>query len=227
MKIYDAEYDFEFYGGEAEKIICVYFVPRSGSNFLADKMRETGKLGYPLEYFSADNIKRLRGRFPDFSRKDPSPIFNYRTSPNGVFSFKWNSNHGPISTLSFKPDYAIFLDRRDRTAQAKSYLWAQKTGQWLESREDKGDFSYKEIKRAISALNEVRQNTFTNTLGLPGRYVFLEDLMENTEDIISDIIFDVLGDETEPQEDTEKLKKTVVMEEITKPGDQVRKYRSL
>lgn len=198
MKIYDAGNDFFPYGGEIEKIICVYFVPKSGSNFLAEKMRETGKLGYPLEYFSIANIAKLRKRLPCFSRSNPQALMECRTSPNGVFSFKWNCNYGPMR-LPFEIDYSIFIDRQNRKAQARSFVVAEKTGKWLESTKGRGSCSEDEMQRALFQLEGIRQRTFC--MAMPDRIIYLEELQENADGIVTEIMVDIFGKEIKEKQD--------------------------
>lgn len=66
--IYTEKHDFEDYTGLPNNLICLYFIPCSGSNFLADEMRKTGKLGYQLEYFSS-NFRLLSAKLMDLPGK--------------------------------------------------------------------------------------------------------------------------------------------------------------
>lgn len=186
MEIYNEDFDFEDYEGQPEKVICVYFVPRSGSNFLADEMRKTGFLGYPLEYFSGPNMARLRKRMSDLTRENLAPLLEKRTSPNGVFSFKWNSNYGakPIIT----PDYRIFIDRIDLDAQAKSFVIAEKTRDWLKVGGMGYGPSQLEIISAKNRLAEMRAGTLKMLEGEEFKRFFLEDLIKDSEGVISDIL---------------------------------------
>jgi len=184
MEIYNEEFDFEGYEYPPKKIVCVYFVPRSGSNFLADEMRKTGLLGYPLEYFSGGNMARLRKRMPNITRGLLWPIIEKRTSPNGVFSFKWNSNYGGPTIIS--PDYKIFIDRKDLDAQAKSFVIAEKTGDWLKVGNAGYGPSKGEIEYAKQRLSDMR----LSTLKMLNEYraFYFEDLIEDSEGVISNIL---------------------------------------
>lgn len=185
MEIYNEDYDFEDYDYPPEKVICVYFVPRSGSNFLADEMRDAD-LGYPLEYFSGDNMTRLRKRLPNLSGSNLIPLIEKRTSPNGVFSFKWNSNYGgnPIVT----PDYRIFIDRKDLDAQAKSFVIAEKTRDWLKDGGMGYGPSQAEISSAKKRLAEMRANTLKMLDGKEYLTIWFEDLIKDSESIIESIL---------------------------------------
>jgi len=168
MKIYSKKYDFEDYTGGPSKIICLAFIPRSASNYLACKMRETKRLGYPLEYFSAD--------------KNIAQVIKKRTSPNGVFSYKWNADF----IVRLKSDFTIFLDRHDHEAQARSFCIAEKTGDWLSL--EKTDYQPPSvaIKSMVSRLSELRDRT----LGMIDidKEIYFEDLIAEPGKIISEVL---------------------------------------
>lgn len=115
MTPYSEYYDYPPYQGVPKLKICLFFIPRSASNYLAGLMDEAG-LGFPLEYFSHSKFKA------DWIQR--------RTTKDGIFSFKWNSNFGYIPQL-LKPDVSLFIDRRDRVAQAKSFYLAEKNGDFM------------------------------------------------------------------------------------------------
>lgn len=190
MMIYSEDYDFEEYEGELKKVICVFFIPRSGGNFLAEAMQKTNRLGFPLEYFSPDNIKKLGSRF--------DTIVSKRTSPNGVFGFKWNSEFQ--KKLPFEPDYIIFLDRKDQAEQACSYAIAQKTGDWLQVKNTSYKPTQAEIAAAFQKIKEIRENTLKMLPKEPDKIIYYEDLMSNYEEIINEILFDIEPEKVEVEE---------------------------
>lgn len=186
MKIYDQKHDFEDYDGPPDKIVCFYCIPRSGSNHLALQMAKTQMLGYPLEYFSAANIARLQARLTGFSITNIAPLLQKRTSPNGVFSFKWNANFGPLTKLGITPGFSVFVDRKDRDAQAKSFCIAEATGQWLAKKSKAITPSAAAIKDAKKRLSVVRDATLKM---LPKDHVTLyyEDFENDTETTLNTI----------------------------------------
>ena len=46
--LYDECLDFDAYTDTPGKIVCFHFIPRSGSNLLADLIRQVGRIGFPL-----------------------------------------------------------------------------------------------------------------------------------------------------------------------------------
>lgn len=134
--LYDECLDFDAYTDTPGKIVCFHFIPRSGSNLLADLIRQVGRIGFPLEYFSPANLGYMAERLPGLSEYDFTELMRCRTSPNGVFSYKWNSNFESLDCSTavarqFGDARHVFIDRLDLAAQAKSYWDALKTQTWL------------------------------------------------------------------------------------------------
>jgi len=140
---YSTDFDYPDFRGIPDFRICLFFIPRSGSNFLANIMRDAG-LGFPLEYFS-----------PDHSGRE---WIKYRTTNGGIFSYKWNANFGLIPKI-LKPNLTIYIDRDDRTAQAKSYYYARKTGRWDKSYAHRSLPSNYELTGCLLELSRLRENT--------------------------------------------------------------------
>jgi LPS sulfotransferase NodH len=182
MNIYSKEYDFPRYPGEPSKVICVCFIPRSASNFLAMEMRKTGKLGYPLEYFSYPNTARLGMRFKN---KFPSELVRARTSPNGVFSFKWNTS---FPYLPFEPDHWLFLDRMDFWAQARSYVVAEKTGEWLKVKNRAYEPPAYEIRERVRVFMDLRDKTLEYLSGKNYLKLWFDDVVTNPEVTVNQIL---------------------------------------
>ena len=167
--LYDQSLDFPDYTKPPNKVICLYFVPRSGSNLLADLMRQTGRLGFPLEYFDPGNLSILGKRMPGLAHHDFSMLFAKRTSRNGVFSFKWNSNserldYGNKVRTMLSPRFHIYIDRLNREAQARSYCIAMKTRIWVRRKGSAAhnvffEPSKDDVKTACQELSRVRKDT--------------------------------------------------------------------
>ncbi len=189
--LYGKRLDFPDFIGRPQKIICLYFIPRSGSNFLADLMRQTGRIGFPLEYFSPNNLNVLSVRMPMLSIDHLDPLFTKRTSQNGVFCFKWNSNfenleYGEKLRNALAPDYNIFIDRQDRVAQARSYFIALNTGTWVRRKGDTKMGPYVEpsknqINQTINEIENMRKATLQLVENTSAPYLKL-----NAEDLFSD-----------------------------------------
>lgn len=167
--LYDQRFDFEAYRGVPKKIVCFHFVPRSGSNLLADLIRQVGRIGFPLEYFSPANLQYLARRMPELAEYEFTRLVSCRTSPNGVFSYKWNSNFEGLDcsaavTSQFRDACHVFIDRRDLAAQAKSYWDAMKTQTWLNQKGRELTVANipateADIRWAAHELEKVRQQT--------------------------------------------------------------------
>ncbi len=115
---------------------------RCGSTFFCSQLWSTGVLGAPAEYLNVgagrmrrdDMMRRLQADSPeDYFAK----LLGCRTSKNGVFGMKVHFPHfeaamswypSMISVLS--PVRYIFLDRKDKLAQAVSMAKAMQTDAW-------------------------------------------------------------------------------------------------
>jgi LPS sulfotransferase NodH len=113
---------------------------RSGSTYLCLCLWETGRLGAPWEYFNFDNAKRFMharlaaGSAGDYLRK----LAAIRTSPNGVFGIKCHFLHFQVALREYPPLLEIispvrfvYINRRDKVAQAVSLARALQTNAWF------------------------------------------------------------------------------------------------
>lgn len=185
------------------KVVCFHFVPRSGSNLLADLIWQTGQLGHPLEYFSSVNHADLMTRFGSTEE-----MISARTTQNGLFSFKWNSDFEKIPFAGeiyerLKPQHHILVDRRDVRAQTMSFAKSRKTGQWVTTTSSKmerrrRDVTQLELLRARFRLWMIRTATssYQKTRNVNVLAVDYEDLLEAPKETLSRI-FDHCG-ETPP-----------------------------
>ena len=119
---------------------------RSGSNYLCITLWETGVLGAPWEYFNYDNEKRfMHARLAAKSSSDyVRKLTACRTSPNGVFAVKAHFRHFEIALAEYPPIIEvmrdckfIYINRRDKIAQATSMAKALQTNAWFAF--DKGE----------------------------------------------------------------------------------------
>jgi len=169
LPLYTQQYDFNKYLGYPSKIICFWFIPRSGSNLLADLARQTNLIGYPLEYFSPNSSNLIN---PDMAHRLTGfdQVIEARTSSNGVFSFKFNSNFFALKQKLFnflKVSHHIYLDREDREGQAISFAKAKKSNTWINLRENPTSSSKIvkvtpfEVNDAMEKLEECRTKTLS------------------------------------------------------------------
>lgn len=136
---------------------------------LADLARQTNLIGYPLEYFSPNSSNMIN---PDMTDRLTGfdQVIKFRTSINGVFSFKFNSNFFAVKQKLFnflKVSHHIYLDREDREGQAISYAKAKKSNTWINLRENPNGSSKIvkvtpfEVNDAMEELEECRTQTLS------------------------------------------------------------------
>jgi len=180
---YQPTFDFAPQSYPPRKVVCFHFVPRSGSNLLADLIWQTGALGHPLEYFSSENLAEMMARFGSTGE-----MISARTTQNGVFSFKWNSDFEKIPFAreiyaGLQPQHHILVDRRDVRAQSKSFARSRKTGQWVTTASSKTAgrraFSWTDMLRARYRLWRTRMATksYLNSQNADVLTIYYEDLL--------------------------------------------------
>lgn len=134
---------------DSSTLVCVAFVPRSGSNYLCDMMFRVGGLTIPMEYYFPYEFQERRiywdSRTNEFERIDKDTVphelawFMEVTRRGGV-KCTWNAfeclleEAGTLLT-KYNVKY-IYLRRRDKIRQAISWYRANHNKQWT-SKEDK------------------------------------------------------------------------------------------
>ena len=120
---------------------------RSGSQYLCWQLWETGVLGAPCEYLNPSyEIRTLKQRFNVISHADYiAKLLARRTSKNGVFGTKEHFHHFQAFIKEYpellevlSPVTYIYINRRDRVAQAVSMAKALQTN-WWSSRMEEGE----------------------------------------------------------------------------------------
>lgn len=139
---YDAEYDFPPYEGRPSQVFLVATTPRSGSSLLAFLCRQTGALGFPLEYFTEINARIIRRRLSlrdGDLRAYAEALARIRSSSNGVFGFKLH--HDELGSFRSVGGWGlpmmanvkvILLERQDKLSQAISLVMASQTNRWID-----------------------------------------------------------------------------------------------
>lgn len=127
--------------------ICT--APRSGSNLLCQYLTSTGVLGRPLEYF---NWQGRRGNEDPCYPVDPAQqvrmILTRGTTDNGVYGVKlfWYQHADTSAVLDWTralPNLSfVYLERRDRLAQAISWVRALQTSQYRSTHPLNGEPAY-------------------------------------------------------------------------------------
>jgi LPS sulfotransferase NodH len=175
-------------------------LPRTGSNQIAIKLWQTGAAGAPLEYLNLslrahDMLPRLGG----------GNVEQYwlgleacRTSKNGVFSFKsfitdlrQVATDAPQLTPYIWSDQTIYLTRKDKIAQAVSWVRARQTSRWFSMGAERAEPSYcrediASMLQHIKNYETMWEDLFQRTECFPFR-VFYEDLIRD-DNAIDDLL---------------------------------------
>jgi trehalose 2-sulfotransferase len=122
---------------------------RCGSTFLCSELWKTGLLGAPAEYLNTDQASavittprepgRMMGRLQATTPQDYfTRLLACRTSRNGIFGMKAHFHHFepalswyPSMLNVLAPITYIYINRRDKVAQAVSMAKAMQTHAWL------------------------------------------------------------------------------------------------
>ena len=198
----------------AQKAYVVASSFRSGSTHLCVCLWETGLLGAPWEYFNFDNVKRfmyarLAANSPgDYLRK----LAMLRTSRNGVFGAKMHYRHFEAALREYpplleviSPTKFVYINRRDKIAQAVSLARSLQTNAWFAF--DKQDtmplFYSKEFIE--DCLREVHRQVDAWWLWFEENkveplVVDYEDLVADRAAVVQNVIrfMEVEGDEPDP-----------------------------
>jgi trehalose 2-sulfotransferase len=166
---------------------------RSGSSYLCGSLWKTGKLGAPWEYLEHTimmpaMMARLKASsFPEYMEK----LMACRTSENGVFGLKAHFHHFEHALRTFPrileclPGLKfIFINRKDKIAQAVSMAKALQNNAWVYfgtvEHEVPLFYSFEFIKRC---LQEAVSQTESWLHWLDGRF---EPLVVDYEDLVQD-----------------------------------------
>jgi LPS sulfotransferase NodH len=135
----DERFDFG-HGVPLRKSYVIASSARSGSTYLARSLAQTGLLGAPSEVFNSvtNEMQTLMARFKAYSHADyVAKLLAKRTSRNGVFGMKAHFHQFeaflkkyPPLLEALAPITYIYIDRRDKVAQAVSMAKALQTDQW-------------------------------------------------------------------------------------------------
>jgi LPS sulfotransferase NodH len=132
---------------------------RSGSSLLCHLLQQTGRMGFPMDYFLVDNLDDWRERA---GAADLDEVIAFmkarRTSPNGVFGFKCFLDRleylGARVERHFPGLRFVHLTRRDLLAQAISLTRAEQTQAWNSSMPAASAprFDASEVERRLDAI---------------------------------------------------------------------------
>jgi trehalose 2-sulfotransferase len=141
------EFDFPLFEGAPSIRYAIASSPRCGSNFLQRALWRAGCAGAPEEYLTAPYFADYSKRFglkeawpPSHALRDEylRQLWKIRTSHNGVFGLKLHGSHLSAALgddgeplIALRGQSWLWIRRRNRIAQAISYLLADQTGVWI------------------------------------------------------------------------------------------------
>lgn len=209
-RLYDAEFDFNCFGGQPVSRYMLATLPRSGSTYCAIKLWQTGLLGAPMEYLNfwviTDLFKRLGYPLDRDSRISSRDVQSYwmnvqvlRTSLNGVFGWKmFTSNFLEISRIypnllqDITPNYILYLTRNDELGQAFSYSRAMKSKTWFGGIENATEVTYdfNHIKLCLKMIRDQKSywEKIFLTVNVEPMRLYYEDLLANPDQFTEDIL---------------------------------------
>ena len=195
---------------------------RCGSTFLCSELWKSGVLGAPTEYVnidkgnaaipSATESGRLMVRFV---AKTPEDYFikllEHRTGRNGIFGMKAHGHHFeaalawcPSMLKILEPVTFIYINRRDKVAQAVSMAKAMQTNAWISFDQVTGKNTRYDAGFIEQCKNEVEQQRLNwwrwfDTSDVTPFVVTYEDLVADKASVVRSIIelLDVGNDEPE------------------------------
>jgi len=139
VRLYSSDFDFMTRDILPYRQYLFAASARTGSTYLSLLMWKSGLLGAPMEYLNFDNSS---GIFQRLGNGDPvlywQELKRHRSTVNGVFGFKMFVGNYK-NTLRLYPelvshiygDPVIYLQRRDKIAQAVSLLKAIQSKSWF------------------------------------------------------------------------------------------------
>ena len=199
---------------------------RSGSSFLCTSLWESGVLGAPWEYVNTDHeLRNLMARFKVSNFADYLPkLLARRTSRNGVFGMKAHFHHFrsaldeyPRLLEDLKPVTFIYINRRDRVAQAVSMAKARQTKSWISLQRALGSSNPEYDKEFIDdAMQTAERQTqawlnWFKRKNITPFVVDYEDLVADKEKVVRSVV-ELMGVQNDKPE-------TIVLPEVTKQGD--------
>lgn len=177
--------------------------PRTGSTWLASMINQTGQMGHCDEWLEKNHFPSGFGTIDDAFYEQ---LLKLSSTPNGRFSIKvfpWHLYRiSKASGVEFIQDISqryetkiVWLERKDKVAQAISHAKARKSGAWTSSQTQKQEPQYNFERIFRSFLNIQNQDSFwKNYLSLKGiafQHVFYEDLLENEKGFLSNLAADL------------------------------------
>lgn len=204
--VYTPKFDFPTRREKPAIELMVASVPRSGSTAFCFELWRTGLLGAPLEYANLRLMKRQL-RWKKSLRSELrywSILQRVRTSPNGVFSYKFfvQDYNGllqgaPKLIPRIAPTHVIYFTRKDKVAQAVSYSKAVKSGRWFatERGDNHPDYEREHVERFLNSVKQQEsawESIFRDTESVVFRTTY-EELLVDRRGVVDRVLAHVLG----------------------------------
>jgi LPS sulfotransferase NodH len=220
----DPRLDFA-HSGSVKKSYVIASSFRSGSTLLCVKLWETGVLGAPWEYLNFHNemplmVSRLQPSSPDdYIVK----LLSCRTTRNGVFGVKAHFHDFSAALDRYErllerlsPITYIYIDRRDKLAQAVSMAKAHQTEAWNSLAAPKRHalrYCKQEIARCFAEANRQTESwrQWFRSHGIKPALIDFEDLVADPAKVVRGVV-DLLGVENDAPD-------KVYVPKIEKQGD--------
>ncbi|HET7575688.1 MAG TPA: Stf0 family sulfotransferase [Sphingomicrobium sp.] len=195
---FDSECDFPRHAGPPPHQYLIASTQRSGSYLLSYLLRETGQLGFPLEYLHPEHAPMWQQRFGVSSLNEVIlNLFERRTSPNGWFGIKahwphyvWARKQGVDDLLRF--GRFIRMEREDRLAQAVSLALARKTGAWVSLQQKDAAPAYDDaaISGALDTLDRDSRawDEWARTNGAKSLHIVYEELVADPLGVVNHVL---------------------------------------
>jgi LPS sulfotransferase NodH len=199
---------------QRETVSCVIigFVNRSGSNYLAELLKSTGRFAGLAECLNAPTMSFLAPRYGAKTLSDYL-LRHYKEDlkqQNQMWGLKagWAQTAmmlraGVIGNI-LKPTF-INVRRRDIAAQAISYFIAERSNQWTSKEKQttaRGDITYDgaailgHYRGIVDSYSKLEQITFLS--GCPTHCVVYEELLDSPNSEITKLTGAILGRELTP-----------------------------
>jgi LPS sulfotransferase NodH len=195
-------FDWQRGGAIASRHYVIASTYRCGSSYLSARLWRTGLLGAPWEYFNYESEMELMQTRLGTSDPDEyiDRLISRRTSANGVFGFKAHFHHfeaalkhsASLREMMGDANF-IYLDRRDKLAQAVSMAKALQSRAWISlgtARHAPLFYSFEFIKACLEELKNSSESWWRwfEAAGKTPRIVIYEDLMLNADAVVDGII---------------------------------------
>ena len=179
---------------------------RSGSTLLCVKLWETGVLGAPWEYLNFYNeMPLMMARLKPTSPEDYiDKLLACRTSSNGVFGVKAHFHDFSTALERYKglperlaPISYIYIDRRDKLAQAVSMAKAHQSESWTSLAKPNREalrYSKQEIARCFEEANRQGRSwrRWFRDHGIAPALIDYEDLVADPTTVVRNVV-EMLG----------------------------------